>query len=426
MELRFFAQLKRLLGARKQGVEVYSRTCEVETSPPEHMEDVERSQDQDNDRGDGDATASTNSLQRAVKSLHFGDEAGKISAAKEIGKMARGDPKAKRLFGVLGVVHALVNMMVSDDERGFRRRSAAIGALLELCSGESHKNQELMLEEGILMRLPKDVQMFDQETRRAVAELLLELSATKNVQLGPKETSNCTRVVISTLESDSEHGTKVSVLGALYHFSCSLENAARLTSNEMIELLLRLSSSKDFSEKALATLGNIIVTVQGKKALESCPMAPENLIEILTWEDRPKCQELSAYVLMILAHQSVEQRQKMAKSGIVQVLLELALLGRSTLAQKRAMKLLQWFKDERGARIGPHSGPQTGARSLLGSSSTNSGNAHEGRLMMKKLVKESLHRNMEAITRRANNSDASDESTIKTLVVSTSSKSLPY
>ena len=150
-------------------------------------------------------------------------------------------------------------------------------------------------------------------------------------------------------------------------------------------------------------------------------MVPESLIEILTWEDKTKGQELSAYILMILAHQSSTQRDKMSKAGIVPVLLEVSLLG-SPLAQKRAMKLLQWFKDERQAKMGPHSGPQTG-RVAIGSP-LHPREAQEGKKMMKNLVKQSLHKNLEMITRRAN--AASDSSNLKSLVLSTSSKSLPY
>ncbi|GMY37508.1 u-box domain-containing protein 7 [Fagus crenata] len=50
--------------------------------------------------------------------------------------------------------------------------------------------------------------------------------------------------------------------------------------------------------------------------------------------------------------------------------------------------------------------------------------AKEGKKMMKNLVKQSLHKNMEMITWRANAPE--DSSKLKTLEISTSSKSLPY
>ncbi|TKY59164.1 hypothetical protein E2542_SST16243 [Spatholobus suberectus] len=111
----------------------------------------------------------------------------------------------------------------------------------------------------------------------------------------------------------------------------------------------------------------------------------------------------------------------MAQSRNVPVLLEVALLG-SSLAHKRALKLLQWFKDQRHIKLGPHSGPQT-SRSAK-ESLVNQRDTKEGKRMMKNLVKESLHRNLEIITKRANAAGDSSNK-LKSLVIS-SSKSLPY
>ena len=283
------------------------------------------------------------------------------------------------------------------------------------------RNKVLMVEAGILSKLPKKIDIIDESTRSEFAELLLSLSSLANNQF-PFASSEILPFLTRILESSSSSvETKELCLGTLYNLSTVLDSAGPLVSNGAVQTLLMLTSIKELSEKALATLGHLVVTLMGKKALENSPMVPQSLIETLTWEDKPKCQELSAYILMILAHQSSAQRQKMAKSGIVSVLLEVALLG-SPLAQKRALKLLQWFKDERHAKMGPHSGPQTG-RITMGSP-INQREAQVGKKMMKNLVKQSLHKNMEMITRRANASE--DSSKLKTLVISTSSKSLPY
>lgn len=85
--------------------------------------------------------------------------------------------------------------------------------------------------------------------------------------------------------------------------------------------------------------------------------------------------------------------------------------------------MLQWFKDERQMKMGPHSGPQMG-RVPMGSP-VHYREAQEGKMVMQRLVKESLHKNMEMITRRAG-AAPSCSSGLKTLVISTSSKSLPY
>ncbi|KAJ4906308.1 ARM repeat superfamily protein [Raphanus sativus] len=182
---------------------------------------------------------------------------------------------------------------------------------------------------------------------------------------------------------------------------------------------------KDLSEKALASLGQLVVTQMGKKAMEEGSTVPKSLIEILTWEDKPKCQEYTAYILMVLAHQSWSQREKMAKAGIVPVLLEVTLLG-SPLVQKRAVKLLQWFKDERNVRIGPHSCPQTSRVSSGIGSPMSPGSGEEGKKMMENLVKQSLYKNMEMITRRGNVDLEREACRLKSLIISTSSKSLTY
>lgn len=278
------------------------------------------------------------------------------------------------------------------------------------------------MEAGILSQLPKSVDALDESTTHKFAELLLLLSSLANTPF-PLASSDIIPFLLGALESaGSSTATKESCLGTLYNLSTALDNAGPLVSNGVVQTLLnQISPVKESSEKALATLGNLVVTLMGKKAMEHSPAVPESLIEILTWEEKPKCQELSAYILMILAHQSSAQREKMAELGIVPVLLQVALLG-SPLAQKRALKLLQWFKDERQAKMGPHSGPQTG-RVAIGSP-VNKREAQEGKKMMKNLVKQSLYKNLEMITRRAN--AAEDGSKLKSLVISTSSKSLPY
>ncbi|KAH7568796.1 hypothetical protein JRO89_XS06G0052000 [Xanthoceras sorbifolium] len=357
-------------------------------------------------------------LQKSVKRLHFGSWEEKEMATMEIQRLAKEDVKIKKLMAELGVIQMLVSMVATEV---VGRRRTAVKALIELANG-TYTNKALMVEAGILSKLPKNVETVDESTRHEFAELLLSLSLLANTVQFPVSSSEILPFLVGILESGSSTvETKELCIGTLYSLSAVLDNAGPLVSNGLVQTLLKLSSMKEHSEKSLATLGNLVVTLMGKKAMEDSPLVPGSLIEILTWEDNPKCQELSAYILMILAHQSSAQREKMAKSGIVHVILEVALLG-SPLAQKRALKLLQWFKDERQVRMGPHSGPQTG-RIAMGSP-VNPREAQEGKKMMKSLVKQSLHKNMEMITRRANASD--DSSKLKAFVISTSSKSLPY
>ncbi|CAI9087300.1 OLC1v1021337C1 [Oldenlandia corymbosa var. corymbosa] len=363
-------------------------------------------------------------LQKSVKGLLFGNWEDKELAAKEIRRIAKKDLKRKKSMAQLGVIQPLVDMVGSDK---LARQRLAVQALIELANGSS-MNKLIMLESGILSKLPKKTDKLDEPARQDFAHLLLSLSsALSNIQFPSSSATRIIPFVVSILESSNNVDTKKLCLSALHNVSSQIESAGHLaTSTGVISTLLRLSSSgenEEASEKALATLGNLVVTSTGRKALEGNPMVPENLIEILAWEEKPKCQELSAYLLMILAHQSSEQREKMAKGGIVPVLLEVALLG-SPLAQKRALKLLQWFKDERQKRMGPHSGPQQLGRFSIDQGSPVNKRDEIGKKMMKNIVKQSLHRNMEVITRRASGGDASSK--LKSLVISSSSKSLPY
>lgn len=276
----------------------------------------------------------------------------------------------------------------------------------------------MILEAGILSKLPKRIDFEDESTISEFTDLLSSLSSlAANTQFPQASFLPFLPFLRDTLMSCSRIDTKRSCLGVLCNVSAVLENAGPLVSNGVVPILLELSLMKEISEKALATLGNLVVTSMGKKAMENSSMVPECLIEILSWEDKPICQELSTYILMVLAHQSSSQRDRMAQSGIVPVLLEVALLG-SPLAQKRALKLLQRLQYERQIKMG-----QT-PRTAMGSPVLNQREAKERKRMMKNLVKESLHRNMETITRRAN--AAGESSKLKTLFINTSSKSLSY
>ncbi|KAL5575245.1 hypothetical protein UlMin_016944 [Ulmus minor] len=419
IKLQFFSRIRRFLRS-KTGRKRYMSSDRQET--------LKAIKDLNNDNHEGLVAVEvveiesgedpSVALQRAVKRLHFGSWEEKEMGAEEIERLAKEDVKVRKLVAELGVIPVLITMAASEV---LARRRPALTALIELANG-NYTNKALMVEAGILSKLPRNTTILDESTRNEFAELLLMLSSLPNDPF-PIVSSQIIPFLVGLLESSSSIETKETCLGTLHNLSTGLDNAGALVSNGVVEILLRLSGKRELSEKALASLGNLVVTLTGKKAMEDSPMVPESLITILTWEGKSKCQDLSVYILMILGHQSSPQREKMAKSGIVPVLLEVALLG-SPLAQKRALKLLQWFKDERQAKMGPHSGPQTG-RVPIGSP-MNQREAHEGEKMMKSLVKQSLYKNLEMITRRANAAGAGDSSNLKSLVISTSSKSLPY
>lgn len=420
IKLQFFTRIKRFLQSKAT-----RKRCESsdylnkEKTRAEHnkVEKIETVQVIEKHKAEKEEVEETEILlQKTVKMLHFGSWEEKEVAAKEIESLVKDDVKVRKLITELGVVPVLVSMVASQV---VSHRRAGLTALIYLADG-TYTNKAMIVEAGILSKLPKTIDLVDESTISEFAELLLSLSSLANTQY-PFPSLDFLPFIIDILKKDMTFDTKRSCLGALYNLSTMLENASPLVSYGLVPILLELSLVKEISEKALATLGNLLVTLMGKKAIENNSMVPHNFVEILSWEDKPKCQELSVYILMILAHQSSSQRDKMAQARIVPILLEVVLLG-SPLAQKRAMKLLQWFKDERQVKMGPHSGPQT-PRFGMGSP-LNQRDTNEGKKLMKSLVKQSLHKNLEIITQRANANGESSK--LKSLVISTSSKSLPY
>ncbi|CAO2842360.1 unnamed protein product [Amaranthus hypochondriacus] len=361
-------------------------------------------------------------LQKTVKEILFGKREEKENAVKEIKRLANEDVKVRRNLGELGVIPPLISM-IDSHAVSVSQRCLAVQALTQLSNG-TFTNKALILEAGILAKLPTNIEELEDTLCYDLSQLLLSISSLFNTYFPFKLHSTLISFLLNILQSNkTTNKSKEACLGTLYNLSNVLENSGPLISNHVVDILLSLlSSSRDkILEQSLAILGNLVVTLIGKKALEENEAIPECLIDILVWENRPKCQELSIYVLMILGHQSSKQRDKMAKLGIVHTLLEVSLLG-SPLAQKRALKLLQWFKDERHVKVGPHSGPQT--RSISMGLGMSDGESNEGKRLMKKMVQQSLYKNMEVITRRANT--AGECSKFKSLVVSSSSKSLPY
>ncbi|XP_051125616.1 uncharacterized protein LOC127247692 [Andrographis paniculata] len=353
-------------------------------------------------------------LHRAVTMLHFGKWEEKEEAAKVIAKLAEEDVKRRRVMAELGVIPPLVAMVGSEVAA---RRRLAVKALIEVANGSS-TNKASMVEAGLLSRLPKNttaIEDDDESSNQELAHLLLSISSLSKTQFF-LQPPGIIPTAVSILQSNPNLDTTQACLATLHNLSSLLDNAATLSSTKLIDILITMSCSiaKGASEKALSTLANLVITAPGRAAIERHHAVPEGLIEIMTRGERPRCQELSAYVLMMLAHQSSLQRRKMADAGIVRVLLEVGLLG-SPLAQKRAMKILQWFKDDRQK-------PQVTRRM----SSFGSPDVGENcKILMKKIVKQSLNKNMETITRRASGAEDSS-SRIKALVISSSSKSLPY
>ncbi|XP_008791492.2 uncharacterized protein LOC103708374 [Phoenix dactylifera] len=358
-------------------------------------------------------------MKRSVKQLHFGGWEEKGEAALEIKRLAKVDARMRRSLAKLGVIPSLVSMLAEAQDDHCRH--LAIEALIELAHG-TFTNKALMVEAGLLVKLPQLTDALQFPGKQELAVLLFSISSLAKTQfpIAPCHIIAFLTEILNAKEVAEE--IKITCLATLYNLSTKLDNTRAIVSSGAVPTLISLSSNRRASEGALAIMGNLILSAMGKKVIEDDSMVPKALIDTTTWFDKPRCQELAVYILMILAHGSKTQRQKMAGLGMVPLLLEVALLG-SPLAQKRALKMLQWFKDEGQSKIGVHSGPQTErislSRSLVSGRETN-----KCQKAVKQMVEQSLSNNMEAIMRRARVPE--NFSSFKSSVASSSSKSLPY
>lgn len=264
------------------------------------------------------------------------------------------------------------------------------------------------MQAGLLKKLPLLMDDKDMSRSQELALLLLSISSLANTDF-PLASSELLPFLVAVLSADDAPAdTKLPCLGALHNLSAKLEHVRDVASSGAVRALLALSLDRKTSEAALSVLGDLAATAAGREEMEEDEAAPRALVEAMTWHDAPRCQEHAAYLAM-------------RRFGVVQALLEVSLLG-SPLAQRRAAKILQWFKEEGQDRIRAHSGPR-----MEGASSASCDDGGEGakdrRNAVDRIVKQSLDRNMKSILRRATASV--DLTSVKLLVGSSSSKSLP-
>ncbi|WVZ99668.1 hypothetical protein U9M48_044931 [Paspalum notatum var. saurae] len=369
-----------------------------------------------------DCACAAATVRAAVRRLSFGAPEERREAAGDVAALARSDERTKRLLPELGVVPPLVAML-ADARGGEGARQAAAGALLELARG-THRNKVHIVNAGLLEKLP---QLMDKDIAisHQLALLLQSISSLANTDF-PLSASELLPFLVATLGADGVPAdTKLPCLAALRTLSTKLEHARDVVSSGAVHALLSLSLDVDgkTAEAVLSLLGELAAaSAAGRKAVEEDAAAPRALLEAMTRHESVRCQEHATYLAMVLlAHGngsgSPALRREMRRLGAVQALLEVSLLG-SPLAQRRAAKILQWFKDEGQSRIRAHSGP----RFMEGASCRDDDGGGRGDTV-DKIVKQSLDRNMKSILRRATASV--DLTNVKLLVASSSSKSLP-
>ncbi|WOK94036.1 hypothetical protein Cni_G02738 [Canna indica] len=346
-------------------------------------------------------------LQRAVRTLQLGggneERNRRKEAATKVRRLAKNDPEARKTLAMLGVIPPLVAMLDSKDSN---LHLSALYALLNLGIGNA-LNKAAIVEAGAVDKMLSLIESgCSPSVSEAIVANFLGLSALDSNKAIIGVSGAITFLLSAFLNGSSM--ARQDALRALFNLSIAPSNVARLVNARLIPALLDSLSNMEVSERALAVLANLVVTVEGRRALSQCAKAFSNLIDVLGWCDAVGCQEKAAYVLMMMAHKARPcggERAAMVEAGAVSALLELILLG-SPLAQKRASRVLEALTADQGK--GANSAVVSCVATVSAPLSGGAAVAEEGDMMseerraVRELVQQSLHSNMRRMIRRAN------------------------
>jgi hypothetical protein len=267
----------------------------------------------------------------------------------------------------------------------------------------------------------------DADVQAAVVTAFLSLSALEGNKAAIGSSSGAIASLVSILSQEGDEHRRRDALRAVYNLSIHPANVRTIVESGGAPLLLAMVEDVEMSEKALATLGNFATTEVGREAIaKHKEIGYAVLVDALRWSEAPRSQERAAYILMMIAHHSRAQREAMAAAGAITALLELVLLG-TPLAQWRASKTLESFRRAKAFSAPQQCGAGSSSRSAVGgageerfvyctsatatattTTTTTSSNAVAAertmseRTVVDSLVRQSLHRTMQRIVRRAN------------------------
>lgn len=363
-----------------------------------------------------------NDLQTIAQSLQFGNESVQQKAAQDVRRHAKDDAQARVTLAMLGVIPPLVGMLDCSEAA---MHISVLFALLNLAIGND-LNKAAIVKAGAVHKMVMLLQASNESVREAVVANFLSLSAL-DVNKPIIGSSGAIPFLVNIMQHGSTQGRKDS-LRALYNLSICRTNVQLIVDTGVVEFLLNMIEDMDVSEKVLGMLSNLAATEEGRGAIAKNDEGFPVLIDVLNWVDAPKCQEKASYILMIMAHNSWSHRRAMVEADIVSTLLELTLLG-TTLAQKRASRILECIREDKKRRTSPISAPiisqQTDTETI--NNGENGGNMSEERKVVKRLVQQSLQHNMQRIIKRANlPQDFVPSDHLKSLTATASSKSLPF
>ncbi|KAF8389197.1 hypothetical protein HHK36_025890 [Tetracentron sinense] len=386
-------------------------------------------------------------LQGVVKRLQFEEGSQRMEAAIDVRKLAKENSEARETLALLGAIPPLVEMIDSND---LDFQIASLYALLNLGIGND-MNKAAIVKAGAVHKMLKLIEPANESPNASVCEAIVAnflglsaLDSNKSI-IG---SSGAIPFLVKTLlnvDNTNSFQAKQDSLRALYNLSISHSNISQIVETELLSYLLNRVGDMEESERILSILCNVVSVPEGRKAVSNSSEAFPILIDVLNWNDSPGCQEKASYILMVMAHKAYGDRQAMIEAGIGSSLLELTLLG-STLAQKRASRILECLRVDKGKQISEsYSGGFGAAVSapICGSSSSSTGpnlGLKEGflekeeenmmteeRNAVKQLVQQSLQNNMRRIVKRANlPQDFAPSDHFKSLTSTSTSKSLPF
>ncbi|CAA3021289.1 U-box domain-containing protein 45-like [Olea europaea var. sylvestris] len=361
-----------------------------------------------------------------------------LEGATDVRRFTKEDSQARTTLALLGVIPPLVAALDAEDPTS-QTQIAALYALLNLTIAND-ANKAAIVKAGAVHKMLKLVNSSNESPKQSVAEAIvanfLGLSALDSNKpiIG---SSGAIPFLVETFKDFNEQissQAKQDSLRALYNLSILPSNVLLILETDLIPLLLSKLGDVDASERILSILSNVVSVAEGRKAIRILPDAFPILIDVLNWTDSPGCQEKVSYILMVIVHKSYGDRQAMIEAGIASSLLELTLLG-STLAQKRASRILECLRVEKGKQVSGGLGSGLSAP-LYGPSPTHQSDEllegeddmlSEERKAVGQLVQQSLHNNMKRMMKRANlPRDFVASHHFKSLSSSSTSKSLPF
>ncbi|KAK8484299.1 hypothetical protein V6N13_145038 [Hibiscus sabdariffa] len=381
-------------------------------------------------------------LKRVVKELQGEDKESKSKAASRVRSLTKDDSETRVTLAMIGTIPPLVAMLDFEDSDS---QIAALYALLNLGIGND-ANKAAIVKAGAVHKMLKLIESPNEPSKAisdAVVANFLGLSALDSNKpiIGSSGAIPFLVKSLKILDTKSRSQARHDALRALYNLSISPSNISFMSEAGLVPLLLNSLGDMEVSERILSILSNVVSTSEGRKGISVASEAFPILVDVLNWTDSPGCQEKASYILMVMAHKAYGDRQAMIEAGIFSSLLELTLLG-STLAQKRASRILEVLRVDKGKRVSESFGGNMNAAVSApicssSSSSTNpnrkeclveeEGMMSEEKKAVKQLVQQSLQNNMKRIVNRANlPQDFVPSEHFKSITASSTSKSLPF